>query len=74
MGNLRRPRRQPNSPCESPARDGVEALPLRGRCIKTASDDLRQVVTNYDELYAQYKGTHYQLMLDEVPVPADGGD
>lgn len=53
---------------------GVELLPLRGRCIKTTSDDLHQVVTNYDELYAQYKGTHYQLMLDEVLVPADDGD
>jgi hypothetical protein len=53
---------------------GVEAMPLQGRCIKTTSDDLRQVVTNYDELYAQYKGTHYQIMLDEVLVPADDGD
>jgi LPS sulfotransferase NodH len=53
---------------------GVEAISLQGRCIKTTSDDLRQVVTNFDEFYAHYKGTHYQVMLDEVIVPADGGD
>ena len=53
---------------------GVEAIPLQGQCVKTTSDDLRQVITNYDEIYAQYKGTHYQLMLDEVLVPADVDD
>ena len=49
-------------------------LPLQGRCIKTTSDDLRKVVTNFDEFYAHYKGTHYQHMLDEVLVPADVDD
>jgi hypothetical protein len=53
---------------------GVDAMPLQGRCVKTTSDDLRQVITNYDELYAQYKGTHFQLMLDEVLVRTDGDD
>jgi LPS sulfotransferase NodH len=53
---------------------GVEAIPLQGRCIKTTSDDLRHVVINYDELYARYKSTHYQLMLDEVLVPAEVDD
>jgi LPS sulfotransferase NodH len=52
----------------------VEPLPLHGRCVKTTSDDLRKVIINFDDLYALYRGTHYQQMLDEVLVPAHGAD
>jgi LPS sulfotransferase NodH len=50
----------------------VQSLPLQGKCIKVTDDNLRHVITNFDDLYARYRGTHYQQMLDEVLISTDG--
>lgn len=36
---------------------------LRGSCIKNTSDDLREVVENFDELKAAFAGTQYEDMF-----------
>ena len=47
----------------------VRALPLVGKTLKHTSDDLRDVILNFDELRAGYRGTAYEAMFDEVLVP-----
>jgi LPS sulfotransferase NodH len=48
---------------------GLPPAPLQGTTLKNTSDDLREVVTNFDELRARYAGTPYEAMFDEVLVP-----
>lgn len=47
---------------------GVEPMRLRGRALKNTPDDLRAIVSNFDELRARYAGTRYEPMFDEVLV------
>ncbi len=51
---------------------GVRYQPSAGKTKKHTSDDLRDVITNFDELRATYAGTPYEAMFTEVlePVPA----
>jgi hypothetical protein len=49
---------------------GVRYQPVQGRSIKNTSDDLREAVSNFDELRSSYVGTPYEQMFDEVLVPA----
>lgn len=39
---------------------------MQGRTLKHTTDDLRQAITNYDELRARYAGARYAPMFDEV--------
>lgn len=48
---------------------GVNVQPVEGPSLKITSDDLREVLLNYDELRDRYKGTKYEHMFDEVLVP-----
>jgi LPS sulfotransferase NodH len=48
---------------------GLPPAPIQGTTLKNTSDDLRDVVTNFDELRARYAGTRYEPMFDEVLVP-----
>lgn len=48
---------------------GLPPAPIRGTTLKNTSDDLREVVTNFDELRARYAGTRYAPMFDEILVP-----
>jgi len=45
---------------------GVRPLPVIGSTYKVTSDDLRESVSNFDELRAPYVGTEYEAMFDEV--------
>ena len=45
---------------------GLRPEPLHGRTEKATSDDLRLALANFDELRAQYAGTPYADMFDEV--------
>lgn len=49
----------------------ISQKPLEERTKKNTSDDLRDIVSNLDELKANYVGTRYELMFDEVLVPSD---
>jgi LPS sulfotransferase NodH len=49
---------------------GVRSEPVQGGSIKNTSDDLREAVSNFDELRAHYVGTPYEQMFDEVLVSA----
>jgi hypothetical protein len=49
---------------------GVRIQPVQGRSIKNTSDDLREAVSNFDELRSHYVGTSYEQMFDEVLVSA----
>ena len=42
---------------------------VRASELKITSDDLREVLTNFDELKARYLGTPYEAMFDEVLTP-----
>lgn len=44
----------------------VRPKPVHGKTLKNTSDDLREVILNYEEIRARYAGTHYQPMFDEV--------
>lgn len=46
----------------------VPNYPVQEKTLKNTSDDLRDVVTNYDELRSLYTGTPYAEMFDEVLV------
>jgi LPS sulfotransferase NodH len=46
----------------------VKWFPVEGKTKKNTSDDLREVVENYDELRTRYIGTRYESMFDEVLV------
>jgi LPS sulfotransferase NodH len=48
----------------------VRFEPVRGRSIKNTSDDLKEAVSNFDELRSHYAGTPYEHMFDEVLVSA----
>ena len=47
---------------------GVRVLPMTGATVKHTSDDLRDVIENFDEVRARYEGTPYAAMFDEVLV------
>jgi LPS sulfotransferase NodH len=47
----------------------VRPMSLDGRTLKHTSDDLRQVVLNFDDLRRRYSGTAYGPMFDEVLTP-----
>ncbi len=49
---------------------GVEAQSMEGECKKNTSDDLREVLENFDELKSTFAGTRYESMFDEVIQPA----
>jgi LPS sulfotransferase NodH len=49
---------------------GVRFEPVQGGSIKNTSNDLREAVSNFDELRSRYVGTPYEQMFDEVLVPA----
>jgi LPS sulfotransferase NodH len=44
---------------------GVPLQPVVGKTKKHTSDDLREVILNFDELRADYAGTPYETMFDE---------
>jgi len=44
----------------------VDPFPVQGETLKITSDDLREVVLNFDELRDHYAGTPYEQMFDEV--------
>jgi LPS sulfotransferase NodH len=44
---------------------GLSPRPLKARMVKNNSDDLRAVLSNFDELRAAYAGTPHQAMFDE---------
>ena len=47
---------------------GVEYKHVKGKCMKSTNDDLRNVIINFDELRSHYIGTPYEPMFDEVLV------
>jgi LPS sulfotransferase NodH len=47
---------------------GVGYQPVQGKAVKSTSDDLRDVLANFNDLRAHYAGTTYQPMFDEVLV------
>jgi hypothetical protein len=47
---------------------GVQPEPVLARSIKNTSDDLREAVSNIDELRSHYVGTPYEQMFDELPM------
>lgn len=47
----------------------VEPRELSAEVKKNTSDDLRRVITNFDVLKANYTGTRFEKMFDEVLVP-----
>jgi LPS sulfotransferase NodH len=48
---------------------GVPLRLVEGKAVKNTSDDLRQVIKNFDELRSLYTGTPYERMFDEVILP-----
>lgn len=46
----------------------VRPQQLQGKTLKHTQDDLREVVLNFEALRAQYAGTAYEPMFDEVLV------
>jgi hypothetical protein len=40
--------------------------PVRGAALKNTSDDLREVLANFEEVKARYRDTPYEEMFDEV--------
>jgi hypothetical protein len=49
---------------------GVRFEPTQSKCHKNTNDDLREAVSNFDELRSHYVGTPYEQMFDEVLVSA----
>lgn len=49
---------------------GVDYEPLEGGTKKHTSDDLREVLKNFDELASSFENTHYQEMFFEVLMPS----
>ena len=47
----------------------VPPAPLSAGVKKNTSDDLRNVIENFDELKSKYAGTPYEPMFDEVLIP-----
>ena len=48
---------------------GVKYRALKGKTFKNTTDNLRDVILNFDELRSQYVGTPYEPMFDEILVP-----
>ncbi|MCC6189288.1 MAG: hypothetical protein IT318_09650 [Anaerolineales bacterium] len=48
---------------------GIHRLPVEGKTLKHTSDDLREVILNFEALRGRYAGTPYAAMFDEVLVP-----
>jgi hypothetical protein len=48
----------------------VRFEPTQSKCYKNTSDDLREALSNFDELRSHYIGTPYEQMFDEVLVSA----
>lgn len=46
---------------------GLRFEPVQGGSIKNTNDDLREAVSNFDELRSHYVGTTYEQMFDETP-------
>lgn len=46
----------------------IPSKPLQGKTIKITSDDLREVILNFDELRARYVDTEHEAMFDEARV------
>ncbi len=46
----------------------IKDLPVQSKTLKNTSDDLREVVLNFDELRAHFAGTVYDAMFDEMPA------
>lgn len=46
----------------------VQPCPVQGKSLKHTSDNLRDVILNFDELRAHYRETPYAEMFDEVLV------
>ena len=42
----------------------VPLKPVQGKTIKHTSDNLREVITNFEKLRSQYKNTNYELMFE----------
>ena len=49
----------------------VTPRPVEGKTLKNTSDDLRRAVPNFDSLRAEYVGTPYEAMFNEVIAAAD---
>lgn len=49
----------------------VRPMVLAGQTLKITSDDLRSAVVNFDALRANYVGTPYEPMFDEVLTPSE---
>ncbi|MFV2045193.1 MAG: hypothetical protein ACC700_18415 [Anaerolineales bacterium] len=48
---------------------GVPSRPVHGDTRKNTSDDLRDVIINFEELRSRYLGTAYGQMFDEILTP-----
>lgn len=46
----------------------VKPRPVQGKTLKHTKDNLREVITNFDQLRYRYVGTVYEQMFDEVLV------
>jgi hypothetical protein len=46
----------------------IPSKQVKGKSFKITSDNLREIVVNFDELRAQYEGTEYAAMFDEIIV------
>jgi hypothetical protein len=46
----------------------VKRLAVQGRTLKNTSDDLREVILNFDDIRNLYANTRYGPMFDEVIV------
>jgi hypothetical protein len=44
-------------------------MSVTGQTLKITSDDLRAAIVNFDQLRANYVGTQYEPMFDEVLLP-----
>jgi LPS sulfotransferase NodH len=47
---------------------GVDPFPVEGKTLKNTSDDLREVVLNFEQIRSKYLGTPFESMFDEVLV------
>ena len=45
---------------------GVGQKPVKSKTLKHTSDDLREIVLNFDDLRSRYQGTQFAAMFDEV--------
>jgi LPS sulfotransferase NodH len=46
----------------------IRGRELEGKTLKHTKDDLREVILNFDDLRAAYRGSKYEQMFDEVLV------